>query len=97
MITRLITISLLASCLALGGIGTASAHESVAWTGIEHWGWGDGGGWGWSGGRRDYHFGHDNFGDSPTVPELDPSALGGGIALLGAGLLAINERRRSRK
>jgi hypothetical protein len=29
-----------------------------------------------------------------AVPELDPTALGGGIMILAGGLLVLNERRR---
>jgi hypothetical protein len=36
-------------------------------------------------------------GHGPTAPELDPGALGSGIAILAGGVMLLNERRRARK
>jgi hypothetical protein len=33
----------------------------------------------------------------PSAPELDPGALGSGVAILAGGVMLLNERRRSRK
>jgi hypothetical protein len=40
--------------------------------------------------------GNGNGGD-PAAPELDPVALASGIAILGGGVILLNERRRNRK
>ena len=40
-------------------------------------------------------FGNGNGGSS--APELDPTALGGGLAMLVGGILVLNERRRRNK
>ena len=33
----------------------------------------------------------------PSAPELDPGALGSGVAILAGGVMLLNERRRARK
>ncbi|HEX4209733.1 MAG TPA: hypothetical protein VHY56_05035 [Candidatus Binataceae bacterium] len=39
---------------------------------------------------------HGRGGD-PSAPELDPTALGSGVALLAGGIVLLNERRRARR
>jgi|HubBroStandDraft_1064217.scaffolds.fasta_scaffold408971_2 hypothetical protein len=36
-------------------------------------------------------------GNDPSAPELDPSILGSGAAILAGGVILLNERRRNRK
>ncbi|HTT76368.1 MAG TPA: hypothetical protein VMF50_10370 [Candidatus Binataceae bacterium] len=38
-----------------------------------------------------------NHGWGNDAPELDPTTLGSGIAVLAGGVILLNERRRSRK
>jgi hypothetical protein len=47
-------------------------------------------------GNGGINHGRGNGGDDP-VPELDPTALGGAIALLLGGVLVLNEGRRKNK
>ena len=41
--------------------------------------------------------GWGGWGNDPSAPELDPSVLGSGAAILAGGLILFNERRRNRK
>jgi hypothetical protein len=36
-------------------------------------------------------------GNDPSAPELDPSIVGSGVAILAGGVILLNERRRNRK
>jgi hypothetical protein len=44
-----------------------------------------------------YHQPYPPPGHNPSAPELDPTSLGSGIAILAGGFLLLNERRRARK
>jgi hypothetical protein len=87
MFSRGMSIILLISSLFLGA-STANArngggYDDDRWSHGDHW---------WdNSGRR-------NHGDSdPSAPELDPTFLGSGIAILVGGVILLNERRRARK
>jgi hypothetical protein len=86
MFSRGMSIILLISSLFLGA-STANARNGGwyddRWSHGDHW---------WdNSGRR-------NHGDSdPSAPELDPTFLGSGIAILVGGVILLNERRRARK
>ena len=89
MFLRVISTLTVMCILTLGLIDTASAHE----VDINR-----SGGCGWSDGRWNGCGGQKNFGGgSPSAPELDPTLLGSGMAILAGGVILLIERRRNRK
>lgn len=73
-------LSLAGACL-LAMAAAGSAHAFV----------GKGAGYKWRGGYWHQHARHYHH-----APELDPSLLGKGLALLGGSILILSERRRKR-
>ena len=89
MFSRIISTLTVICILTLGLIDTASAHEIDV---------NRSGGCGWSDGKWNGCGGHTVSGSgSPSAPELDPSILGSGTAILAGGVILLNERRRNRK
>ena len=74
-------------------IGTASAHDGDIGGGRN----GGGAPCGWNSGRWNGCGGQKSFGGDPSAPELDPTLLGGGVAILFGSMILLNERRRNRK
>lgn len=40
---------------------------------------------------------HASWHNDPSAPELDPTVLGSGAAILAGGVILLNERRQNRK
>jgi hypothetical protein len=81
-------------CMLVAGVsGIASAHDGDRGGGGNRWD--DRGGWSDNWGNK--WGGHKDFGSDPSAPELDPTVLGSGAAILAGGLMLLNERRRVRK
>jgi len=78
--------------LTVGLVGSATAYDGNRWGDRDRCG-----DCGWSNGRWNSCGGHKGFGSDPSAPELNPTFLGSGAAILAGGMILLNERRRNRK